>query len=95
MGKYVLNKHIRYRKEDGYILVCNCKRLIDYELPLKYFRFLKEFKEGVKKGDVGKENLSVFEDFCALDIIVEKGEQPQKKREDVFKKLSYEESEFV
>ncbi|MDY0097181.1 MAG: hypothetical protein RBS01_02410 [Candidatus Dojkabacteria bacterium] len=95
MKKYILNKHIRFRKEDGYILVCNCKRLLDYELPIEYFDFLESLKVGVNMKDISKGNLIVLKDFEILDIVVKEGKNVKKQREDIFKKLSYDDSEFV
>jgi len=95
MGKYILNKHIRFRKEDGYILVCNCKRLLDYELPIEYFDFIESLNIGVDMKDIRKENLIVLKDFEILGIVVKEGKKLEMKREDIFEKLSYDDSEFV
>lgn len=95
MGKYILNKHIRFRKEDGYILVCNCKRLLDYELPIEYFDFLESLNKGVDMKDISKGNLIVLKDFEVLGIAVKEGKKLEMKREDIFEKLSYDDSEFV
>jgi hypothetical protein len=92
---YILNKHIRYRKEDGYILICNCKRLLDYELPIGYFDFLESLDKGVNINDVSKKNLIILRDFETLGIVIRKGKNVEKKREDIFKNLSYDDSEFV
>ena len=95
MRKYILNKHIRFRKEDGYILVCNCKRLLDYELPIEYFDFLESLNKGLDMKDVSKENLIVLKDFEILGIVVKEGKKVKEQREDIFEKLSYDDSEFV
>ena len=95
MGKYILNKHIRFRKEDGYILVCNCKRLLDYELPIEYFDFIESLNIGVDMKDIRKENLIVLKDFEILGIVVKEGKKLEMKREDIFEKLSYDDGEFV
>lgn len=90
MKTYILNKHIRYRKEDGYILVCDCKRLLDYEIPLEYFELLDLLKEGYtsEKEDVIKELLNI-------GIIEEKGKEREEVSENIFSKLGYDENEFV
>lgn len=95
MQRYILNKHIRFRKEDGYILVCNCKRLLDYELPLKYFDFLESLNKGIYKEETSKENLIVLEDLEILGIVEKNGNKQKDQREDIFDKLSYDDSEFV
>lgn len=92
--KYVLNKHIRFRKEEGYILLCNCKRLLDYKLPVEYFNFLKSLNKGIEIENINKENLTVLKDFKILGIVVKKGNRVKKQREDIFEKLSYDENEF-
>ena len=95
MQKYILNKHIRFRKEDGYILICNCKRLLDYELPIEYFTFLESLNKGVDMKSLRKKDLVVLKDLEVLDIVEKEGKTPKEKREDVFEKLSYDDSEFV
>lgn len=95
MERYILNSHIRFRKEDGYILVCNCKRLLDYELPLKYFDFLESLNKGIEKKEISEENLIVLEDFMILGIVEKEGSKHKEQREDIFEKLSYDDSEFV
>ncbi len=90
MKKYILNKHIRYRKEDGYILVCDCKRLLDYEIPLEYFELLELIKDGYEsKGE------EVIKELFEMGIIEEEGKERIGTREDVFSKLGYDENEFV
>jgi len=95
MEKYILNEHIRFRKEDGYVLVCNCQRLLDYELPIEYFDFLESLNKGIDRKDISKENLIVLKDFKILDIVIKEGKNVKKQKEDIFKKLSYDDSEFV
>lgn len=90
MKRYILNKHIRYRKEDGYILVCDCKRLLDYEMPLEYFELLDLFKEGY----ASKEE-EVIKELLNMKIIKEEGKEAEDVREDIFSKLGYDENEFV
>lgn len=90
MKKYILNKHIRYRKEDGYILICDCKRLLDYEMPLEYFDFLNLFKKGYPS-----ERSEVIGELLRMEIIEEVGKEREEVREDIFSKLGYDENEFV
>lgn len=90
MKKYILNKHIRYRKEDGYILICDCKRLLDYEMPLEYFDLLNLFKKGYPS-----ERSEVIGELLRMEIIEEVGKEREEVREDIFSKLGYDENEFV
>lgn len=90
MKTYILNKHIRYRKEDGYILVCDCKRLLDYEMPLEYLELLNLFKEGY-----ASEEEDVIKELLNMRIIGEKGKESEEVNEDIFSKLGYDENEFV
>lgn len=92
MKKYILNKHIRYRKEDGYILICDCKRLLDYEMPLKYLEVLNFFKKGYQPQR--KEEREVAEDLLKIGIIEEVGKEIEAPYEDIFNKLGYDENEF-
>lgn len=90
MKTYILNKHIRFRKEDGYILVCDCKRLLDYEMPLEYFETLNLLKEGYSS-----EEEDVIKELLNMRIIEEKGNEREEVNEDIFSKLGYDENEFV
>ncbi len=90
MKIYILNKHIRYRKEDGYILVCDCKRLLDYEIPLEHFELLESLKSGCET-----EDNDVIRELLEMGIIEEKGKERKDVRENIFERLGYDESEFV
>jgi hypothetical protein len=91
MKKYKLNKHVRYRKEDGYVLLCDCKRLLDYEVPNKFWNFLEKLKKGyVPQGELEESFVKEFEDLGLLGI----GKTKKHSKEDVFKNLKYNEREF-
>lgn len=90
MSKYILNKHVRYRQEEGYILVCDCKKLLDYEVPLEYFDLLSSLEKGCKS----RRN-EIIEELMKMGLVDEVGKEREELPEDIFSKLGYDESEFV
>ncbi len=55
--KIKLRDDIKFRRERGYILLCDCKNLEDYELPLRCYTILSKLKKGILKNKVKDENL--------------------------------------
>lgn len=91
MKEYILNKHIRFRQEDGYILICDCKRLLDYEVPSTYLELMRSLQRGFT---LNKERDEIIKDFYNLGIIEIKGKERPDINEDVLSKISYDENEF-
>ena len=92
MNRYRLNKHIRFREEDGYILVCDCKRLLDYEIPTEYFNLLELLKEEYMPQP---EEVEILKELLEMGIVQEEGKERMEVKEDIFSKLGYDENEFV
>jgi hypothetical protein len=91
MKKYKLTKHIRYRREDGYVLLCDCKRLLDFEVPTKHLELLNKLEKGYKPQDeIEKQFVKEFE---GLDLL--KNNNRNEFKEDIFENLTYDENEFV
>jgi hypothetical protein len=41
-----LKKYIKYRKEDQYVLLCDCSNITNFEIPVKYWKLLNRLKKG-------------------------------------------------
>jgi len=50
--KLKLRKYIKFRKERGYVLLCDCKHIENYELPLSYYSSLIALKKGFAKNKI-------------------------------------------
>lgn len=64
-----LNNHIRWRKDREDILICDCKRLIDLKLPLKYESFMEKLDKGIEKDNLVEEEQKVFSDFEKMKLL--------------------------
>lgn len=64
-----LNKHVRWRKDRKDIFICDCKRLIDLKLPLKYESFMKNLDKGIEKNNLIKEEKKVFSDLEKMKLL--------------------------
>ncbi len=63
------NKHVRWRVDKKDIFICDCKRLIDLKVPLKFKEVMGKFSDGLNERDLkGKENL-LFSDFTKLKFL--------------------------
>jgi len=47
MLTYRLSPHTKFRFENDHILICDCKRLLDYKLPLQWHSLLVALTAGV------------------------------------------------
>jgi hypothetical protein len=92
MRKYRLNKSIRFREESGYILICDCKRLLDYEIPKEYFSLLKCLEKDYAPKPEEEEIVSELLD---IGIVVVNGKERKEYKKDIFSKLGYDENEFI
>ena len=64
-----LNKHIKWRKDNEAIFICDCKRLINLKLPFKYESFLKSLDKGVKREKLNNEEKKVLSDFEKMKLL--------------------------
>ncbi|MBI2673484.1 hypothetical protein HYX19_04435 [Candidatus Woesearchaeota archaeon] len=63
-----LKKHIKFRKEKDYILLCDLKNLEDYELPPKYYSLLVDLKVGVKTSKFNSDLIKDLKNINALEL---------------------------
>jgi|TARA_Y100000310_G_C20653670_1_gene800837 GNAT superfamily N-acetyltransferase len=66
-----LNKHVKWRKDNGAIFICDCKRLIDLKIPFKYESFMKKLSKGIDEKDLDKIEKKVFSDFERMKLLSE------------------------
>ena len=66
---YTLNKHVRWREDNGKILICDCKRLTDLKIPLGFKKEIIEIESGVKENDIKGKLRSLFLDFKQLKLL--------------------------
>ncbi|MDO8516630.1 MAG: GNAT family N-acetyltransferase [Nanoarchaeota archaeon] len=66
---HTINKHIKWRTDNGCILICDCKRLIDLKIDLKFQKILEKFEKGVEKNDLKNEEKLLFLDFERLKLL--------------------------
>src|SRR3989338_8575484 len=63
------NKHVKWRKDKNWIFICDCKRLIDFKLPLIQEQFMKKLDGGVEEKTLTKEEKMVFDDFKKMKML--------------------------
>lgn len=66
-----LNKHVKWRKDNGAIFICDCKRLIDLKILFKYKSFMNNLNRGIEKENLNEENKKVFSDFEKMRLVSE------------------------
>jgi len=95
-NKFILNEHIRYREEDSYILICDCKKLMDYRLPLEYLKILDKLSIGciINEKNDAKEKL-VLNDLLKMGIVVDSNKQNSLEIGNNLINISYKETEFI
>jgi len=66
-----LNKHVKWREDNGAIFICDCKRLINLKISLKYKQFIKKLSSGIDKKKLNKTEKKVFSDFEKMKLLSE------------------------
>ena len=66
-----LNKHVKWRKDNSAIFICDCKRLIDLKISFKYESFMKRLSNGIEKEKLIEEEKLVFSDFEKMKLLSE------------------------
>src|SRR3989344_7593200 len=66
---YILNKHVKWRKEKREIFICNCKKLIDLKVELGFENTLKKFEKGFSEEDLSKKDILLFKDLQKLRFL--------------------------
>ncbi len=76
-----LNKHIKWRRDKKDILICDCKRLIDLKLSLRYKSFMEKLDKGIEKDNFIEEEKKVFSDFEKMKLLSNLKIRPIKLKE--------------
>ena len=69
--KETFNKHIRWRQENSEILICDCKRMMDFKVPLIYLGFLKSLENGIEEKNLDKNYKKLFSDLKKVNFLSE------------------------
>ncbi|MDO8622623.1 MAG: GNAT family N-acetyltransferase [archaeon] len=78
---YTLNKHIKWRKDKNNIFICDCKRLIDLKLELKFEDFMVKINKGIDPKELNEIDRLIFSDFKKLNLLSLLEIRPVKKNE--------------
>lgn len=66
-GKIRLKHQMKFRKEKGYLLLCNRKSLETYNLPMKFLEKISSLKEWTNKNTINDDLLKDLEEIGALE----------------------------
>lgn len=70
--QFTFSKHIKWRVDNKGLLICDCKRLIDFIIPLNFKTFLKKVDQGIFEKDIkSKEEKILFKDFKKASLLGE------------------------
>lgn len=64
-----LNKHVKWREDNGAIFICDCKRLINLKISPKYKQFMKKLSLGIDKEELNEIEKKVFSDFEKMKFL--------------------------
>ncbi len=79
--RFTLNKHVKWRVDKLDILICDCKKMVDLKLPLRYEEFMKKLERGIEEEKLGLEEKKVFSDFKKMNLISKLNIRKIKKEE--------------
>lgn len=72
MIKYTFSKHVKFRKEQNNILICNCKLLQDFKVGLEFEKFINRINEGIYlKEIISEKERFLFKDFQTMKLLSE------------------------
>jgi hypothetical protein len=66
-----LSKHAKWRLEDGYVLLCHCKYLQDFKLPIRYATLLKRLERGITLSGLDDQERLVVKDLRSVGLLDE------------------------
>lgn len=64
-----LKKEVKWRKDKKYLFICDCKRLIDLKLDLKYEEFLRKLSSGIKPNSLDSEEKRILSEFEKMELL--------------------------
>lgn len=91
-----LKKYVKFRKEDGYILLCDCSTMQNYELPLSMIDILEKLHKGydIYDNSILETEKELIEDLINLNLLDDEFNSNKGFHEQKWIKLDYKESEF-
>jgi hypothetical protein len=68
---YKLSKHVKYRAENDHILLCDCKNLYNFQLPLENMGLLHALRGGYDPARVSnyKDAEDIIEDMLKTGLV--------------------------
>ncbi|MBU0959615.1 MAG: GNAT family N-acetyltransferase [Nanoarchaeota archaeon] len=66
-----LNRHVKYRKDNGAIFICDCKRLLDLKIEFKHEDFMRNLFKGIDEKKLNEKEKTIFSDFEKMDLLSE------------------------
>jgi hypothetical protein len=91
-----LKKYVKFRKELDYVLICDCSKIQNYELPLETYELFVSLKKGYKtKKPIGiVMEKDIIDDLNNLGLLDKKPNSNDGFHEKKWIKLTYDEKEF-
>lgn len=91
-----LKKYVKYRKEDNFLLICDCSTIQNYELPLSSYELFEKLKTGYNPNHplgIELEN-DILDDLKNLQLVDNIPNSNNNFHESQWINLGYEENEF-
>ena len=89
-----LKKYVKFRKEENYILLCDCSSIQNYELPKECYDFLVDLRNGIELDDVSECFKNLLDDLKELQLISNKPNCNEGFYNENWINLGYNENEF-
>ena len=91
-----LKKYVKFREENGYVLICDCSIIQNYELPLDTLKLLEQLKKGYDPSKpVGLDiEVDLIDDLENLGLIDDVPHSNSGFHEQQWISLGYDENEF-
>ena len=95
MDFIILKETVRFRtEEDGYILLCDCETLENFELPSEYEVFLLKLQIGCAVTILDKDEQMLLEDLIELELVTDNKDLTHMLSGLVWEAMNYNENEF-
>lgn len=91
-----LKKYVKFRKEKGYLLICDCSIIQNYELPLETYELFVKLKNGydpTQPLNIQMEQ-DIIDDLKDLNLLDNKPNSNDGFYDNEWINLGYDESEF-
>ena len=64
-----LKKQVKWRKDKQALFICDCKRLIDLKMPLKFEDIIKNIEIGINEEELNNKEKLLLSDFKKLNMV--------------------------